>query len=61
MHAAAHWAQREACELLVENGADMEVKNCVGQTAFDVTDPDILRFVLSFELPRICCFFLFLS
>jgi len=43
MHAAAHWAQREACELLVENGADMEVKNCVGQTAFDVTDPDILR------------------
>ena len=50
MHAASHWAQREACELLVENGADMEVKNCVGQTAFDVADPDILRFVAIYFL-----------
>merc|ERR1719187_3158651 len=26
LHAAAHWAQREACELLVEHGANMEIK-----------------------------------
>ena len=43
LHAAAHWAQREACELLVEHHANMEVKNCVGQTCFDVADPDVLR------------------
>ena len=23
----------------------MEIKNCVGQTPFDVADPDVLRFV----------------
>ena len=45
LHAAAHWAQREACELLVESSANMEIKNCVGQTPFDVADPDVLRFV----------------
>lgn len=43
MHAAAHWAQREACELLAENYSNMETKNCVGQTPFDVADPDVLR------------------
>jgi len=43
MHAATHWAQREACELLAENFANMETKNCVGQTPFDVADPDVLR------------------
>merc|ERR1711892_1087507 len=43
LHAAAHWAQREACELLAENYVNMDIKNCVGQTAFDVADPDVLR------------------
>merc|ERR1712106_810763 len=43
LHAAAHWAQREACELLVENYVNMDIKNCVGQTPFDVADPDVLR------------------
>jgi protein phosphatase 1 regulatory subunit 12A len=43
MHAASHWAQREAVDLLCENGADLEIKNFVGQTAFDVADPDVLR------------------
>ena len=48
LHAAAHWAQREACEVLVEHGANMEVKNCVGQTAFDVADPDVIRQGISY-------------
>jgi len=43
MHAAAHWAQREACELLADNYTNMDIKNCVGQTPFDVADPDVLR------------------
>ena len=29
LHAAAHWGQREACQLLCENMADMEVRNYV--------------------------------
>jgi len=43
LHAAAHWAQREACELLTESYVNMDIKNCVGQTPFDVADPDVLR------------------
>jgi protein phosphatase 1 regulatory subunit 12A len=27
LHAAAHWAQEEACQLLVENMCNMEAKN----------------------------------
>lgn len=29
LHAAAHWGQREACEILVENFCDMDRKNLV--------------------------------
>ena len=43
LHAASHWGQREAIELLCEHAADLEIKNFVGQTAFDVADPDVLR------------------
>jgi ankyrin repeat protein len=43
LHAASHWAQREACQMLAEAGAAMDVKNYVGQTCFDVADPDVLR------------------
>ena len=42
LHAAAHWAQKEACEMLCENYCNMEIKNHVGQTAFDVADPDLI-------------------
>ncbi|XP_050732505.1 protein phosphatase 1 regulatory subunit 12A-like isoform X15 [Eriocheir sinensis] len=43
LHAAAHWGQREAIEILCENMADMEVRNFVGQSAFDVADNSLLR------------------
>lgn len=43
LHAASHWAQREAVDLLCEHDCDLELKNYVGQTAFDVADPDVLR------------------
>ncbi|XP_067012407.2 protein phosphatase 1 regulatory subunit 12A isoform X2 [Anabrus simplex] len=42
LHAAAYWVQKEACELLVENFCDMEITNCVGQTALDVADPEVV-------------------
>lgn len=29
LHAASHWGQKEACEVLVENLCDMDVKNLV--------------------------------
>ena len=43
LHAAAHWAQREACEILCKEFCNMDIKNGVGQTAFDVADPDVLE------------------
>ena len=42
LHAASHWNQKEACEILCENYCNMEIKNHVGQTAFDVADPDLV-------------------
>ncbi|XKL63604.1 hypothetical protein PGB90_005968 [Kerria lacca] len=43
LHAAAHWGQKEACEILVENFCDMNKKNYVGQTAFDVSEGEMVR------------------
>ena len=34
LHAAAHWGQREACEILVEHMCDMDKKNCVVSSTF---------------------------
>ncbi|XP_059469706.1 protein phosphatase 1 regulatory subunit 12C-like isoform X3 [Neocloeon triangulifer] len=42
LHAASHWAQKDACQLLIDNLCDMEVKNFVGQTAEDIADPEVL-------------------
>ncbi|XP_042233913.1 protein phosphatase 1 regulatory subunit 12A-like isoform X9 [Homarus americanus] len=50
LHAAAHWGQRDAVEILCENNADMDVRNFVGQSAFDVADNNLLR--LMDELKR---------
>ncbi|XP_067129210.1 protein phosphatase 1 regulatory subunit 12A-like isoform X2 [Centruroides vittatus] len=43
LHAAAHWGQREACEMLVESLADMTIVNSAGQTCFDVADPELVK------------------
>ncbi|XP_065350467.1 protein phosphatase 1 regulatory subunit 12B-like isoform X3 [Cloeon dipterum] len=42
LHAASHWAQKDACQLLVDNLCDMQIKNFVGQTAEDIADPEVL-------------------
>lgn len=43
LHAAAHWGQKEAAEILAEAHCDMEIRNCVGQTAFDVAENEMVR------------------
>ncbi|KAJ3612297.1 hypothetical protein NHX12_020573 [Muraenolepis orangiensis] len=45
LHAAAHWGKEEACRILVENRCDMDLINKVGQTAFDVSDEDVLGYL----------------
>uniref|UniRef100_A0A8C5FG87 Protein phosphatase 1 regulatory subunit n=1 Tax=Gadus morhua TaxID=8049 RepID=A0A8C5FG87_GADMO len=45
LHAAAHWGKQEACRILVENHCDMDLINKVGQTAFDVSDEDVLGYL----------------
>lgn len=45
LHAASHWGQLEAAQMLVSSLADLEVKNFAGQTAVDVADPDVVRFL----------------
>ena len=37
LHAAAHWSQREAAELLVNNGADMDAQNYAVSFHFVIT------------------------
>ncbi|GFY70527.1 protein phosphatase 1 regulatory subunit 12A [Trichonephila inaurata madagascariensis] len=43
LHAAAHWCQKEACALLADNLANMDIQTPAGQTCFDVADPDIVK------------------
>ncbi|XP_014290209.1 protein phosphatase 1 regulatory subunit 12A isoform X2 [Halyomorpha halys] len=43
LHAAAHWGQKEAAEVLAEAHCDMNIRNCVGQTAFDVAETEMVR------------------
>ncbi len=46
LHAAAHWGQKEACEILVENFCDMDKKNYVVifvQSVSKVTSPGAMK------------------
>uniref|UniRef100_A0A914XIB3 Uncharacterized protein n=1 Tax=Plectus sambesii TaxID=2011161 RepID=A0A914XIB3_9BILA len=45
LHGAAHWGERQACEALVENGADFATQSFAGQTPLDVADEEILAFL----------------
>lgn len=40
LHAAAHWNQHAAAEVLAEHMADFEARSLAGETPFDVADPD---------------------
>ncbi|CAL1263511.1 unnamed protein product [Larinioides sclopetarius] len=43
LHAAAHWCQKEACALLADNLANMDIQTPAGQTCFDVADPEVVK------------------
>lgn len=42
LHAACHWKQPGAVELLILNGADVEVKSTSGQSLEEVTDHELI-------------------
>ncbi|XP_065837823.1 protein phosphatase 1 regulatory subunit 12A-like [Oscarella lobularis] len=46
LHAAAHWGQTEACELLSLNGAKFDAKTYAGETAEDLCEEEKHRKVL---------------
>lgn len=45
LHAAAHWGQKEAAEMLVDALADMEVRNYAGQSCIDVAERKMVKFL----------------
>lgn len=45
MHAAAHWGEREACEVLADHNANMDIQNNMGSTCLDVADEEIVQFL----------------
>lgn len=42
LHAAGHWGQREACEVLLEHHCDMSIRNTCDQTALDIADSSVV-------------------
>ncbi|XP_078663105.1 protein phosphatase 1 regulatory subunit 12A-like isoform X9 [Branchiostoma floridae x Branchiostoma belcheri] len=45
LHAAAHWGQKEACEVLAESMCNMGITNYAGQSPFDIADVDVLPYL----------------
>lgn len=45
MHAAAHWGQKEAAEMLLDAMADMDARNYAGQTCIDVAERKMVKFL----------------
>ncbi|XP_054721947.1 protein phosphatase 1 regulatory subunit 12A-like [Uloborus diversus] len=43
LHAAAHWGQKEACAVLADSLANMDIQNFAGQTCFDVAEPELVK------------------
>lgn len=43
LHAAAHWGVKEACSILAEALCNMDVRNKLGQTPFDVADEGLVE------------------
>ncbi|XP_015271851.1 PREDICTED: protein phosphatase 1 regulatory subunit 12B-like [Gekko japonicus] len=43
LHAAAHWGVKEACSILAEALCDMDIRNKLGQTPFDVADEGLVE------------------
>ncbi|XP_022673038.1 protein phosphatase 1 regulatory subunit 12C-like isoform X2 [Varroa destructor] len=53
LHAAAHWAQKEVCEMLVKEGlADMDKVTHSGQTVADVCDESLTEYLEDLRAKR---------
>jgi ankyrin repeat protein len=53
LHAAAHWGERGACDMLVEHGADPNRRSVAGQTCVDVADLDLVDWLEQVRAPTV--------
>ena len=52
LHAAAHWNERAACDVLVEHRADPSRRSIAGQTCVDVADPELVEWLEQVQAAR---------
>ncbi|VDM53975.1 unnamed protein product [Angiostrongylus costaricensis] len=45
LHAAAHWAERDSCKILLENGASIMDINYAGQNVLAVADKEVVEYL----------------
>ncbi|KAK5977399.1 Ankyrin repeat protein [Trichostrongylus colubriformis] len=49
LHAAAHWAERDSCKILMEHGASITDTNYAGQNVLAVADKDVVEYLEDLE------------
>ncbi|KAK6014398.1 ankyrin repeat protein [Ostertagia ostertagi] len=49
LHAAAHWAERDSCKILMEHGASIMDTNYAGQNVLAVADKDVVEYLEDLE------------
>nr|CAD2171721.1 unnamed protein product [Meloidogyne enterolobii] len=49
LHAAAHWGEREACRILVENGANFDTLTYFGHSVLSVADKSIEEYLYNLK------------
>uniref|UniRef100_A0A914I4R9 cGMP-dependent protein kinase interacting domain-containing protein n=1 Tax=Globodera rostochiensis TaxID=31243 RepID=A0A914I4R9_GLORO len=49
LHAAAHWGERDACRILMENGANLDALTHTGHTVFSLADKSISDYLVNLQ------------
>ncbi|KAL6734880.1 hypothetical protein Aduo_005373 [Ancylostoma duodenale] len=49
LHAAAHWAEKDSCKILLEHGASITDTNYAGQNVLAVADKDVVEYLEDLE------------
>ncbi|VDL84404.1 unnamed protein product [Nippostrongylus brasiliensis] len=49
LHAAAHWAEKDSCKILMEHGASITDTNFAGQNVLAVADKDVVEYLEDLE------------
>ncbi|CAJ0606823.1 unnamed protein product [Cylicocyclus nassatus] len=49
LHAAAHWAEKDSCKILLEHGASVNDTNYAGQNVLAVADKDVVEYLEDLE------------